>query len=315
MLNTTTVVHIKTGILQQLLYSEVFAHPLTLEELMRFSKVEEAVSREQFQTVLASMEADDLVSCEGQYISVSASKEKIAQREIAAERANALFDKAVRVGTFIHKFPFVKGVGISGSLSKGILHSDGDFDFFIITHPERVWVARTLLILYKKLFLLNSRKYFCVNYFIDSDHLEIEEKNRFTAVEVATLIPVAGAVFDDFYAQNAWVASYFPQGVRTEFETRTPKRPIASRSIQSLMNKRFGDWCDKKAMAITFKRWKKKFGEFDREKFDLTMKTRRYVSKHHPNDFQNKVLQRYENLIREYSKKHAEMLKKHDIQL
>lgn len=301
--------------MEQLLYSEVFDHPLTVEELIRFSTVSALLTADDMNLILNALQADGLVTRTDNYVALFNPLKKIEKREKAAECADTLFPKAVRVATFIQKFPFVQGVGISGSLSKGILHSDGDFDFFIITKPKRVWVARTLLILYKKIFLMNSRKYFCVNYFIDSDHLEIEEKNRFTAVEVATLIPIAGEVFDAFFEKNQWVASYFPQGVRTAFETKPSRKPVFSRFVRFLLAKRFGDWCDKKAMAVTFKRWKKKFGDFNDEKFNLTMKTRRYVSKHHPNDFQNKVLTRFEGLKTEFAQKHGEALKKHDIVL
>lgn len=301
--------------MEQLLYSEVFDHPLTIEELIRFSTVSAMIKTADIELILNELQSDGLVSITDNYLTVFDPANKIEKREKASDCANKLFPKAVRVASFIQKFPFVQGVGISGSLSKGILHSDGDFDFFIITQPKRVWVARTLLILYKKMFLLNSRKYFCVNYFIDSDHLEIEEQNRFTAVEIATLIPIAGIVFDAFYEKNQWVADYFPQGVRTAFETKKQRKPLFSQFIRFILAKRFGDWCDKKAMAITFKRWKKKFGDFNDKKFDLTMKTRRYVSKHHPNDFQNKVLSRFENLKSEFAQKHAEALKKHDITL
>lgn len=301
--------------MEQLLYSDLFDHPLTVEELIRFSTVSTVLTKDDMDLVLNELSADGLVTRVDNYISLSDPLNKIPKREKASEYAAQLFPKAVRVATFIQKFPFVQGVGISGSLSKGILHSDGDFDFFIITKPKRVWVARTLLILYKKLFLMNSRKYFCVNYFIDSDHLEIEEKNRFTAVEVATLIPIAGEIFDSFYEKNQWVESYFPQGVRTAFATKASRKPVFSKFVSFLLAKRFGDWSDKKAMAVTFKRWKKKFGDFNSEKFDLTMKTRSYVSKHHPNDFQNKVLSRFEAMKAEFIQKHNEALKKHDIAL
>ena len=71
---------------------------------------------------------------------------------------------AKRVGTFIHRFPYVRGVYLSGSLSKhGITGKDDDLDFFIITKAGRVWAAKLLLIAFKKIVLLNSEKYFCIN--------------------------------------------------------------------------------------------------------------------------------------------------------
>lgn len=286
-----------------------------MEELMRFASTSEKVDSRQFEALLKELETDKLIHIDNAFISVNNGNGKIQKRMDASQRADSLFDKAVHVASFIQKFPFVEGVGISGSLSKGILHSDGDFDFFIITKSDRVWIARTLLILYKKVFLLNSRKYFCVNYFIDSDHLEIEEKNRFTAVEIATLIPVSGEVFDFFYDKNQWVEAYFPQGARTTFNTKSIRKPAFSRMIQGVFRGKIGEKADSRAMKLTLKRWKRKFGDFDSDKFNLTMKTRRYVSKHHPNDFQSKVLQRYESLKKDYRDVNRETLKKHQIKL
>ena len=81
-----------------------------------------------------------------------------------------------------------------------------DLDFFIITKPNRLWIARMLLALYQKIVLLNSHKYFCVNYFVDEHHLAIEEKNLYTATELSTLIPLYGK---EYYPQlmmaNHWI--------------------------------------------------------------------------------------------------------------
>ncbi len=306
---------LKSGILRQLLYSEVFQHPLTAEELIKFSSVKASLSYEELHAALAELSDDGLIELHNNHAATSDIESKVLRRKVAGDRATQLFDKSIQVATFIQKFPFVEGVGISGSLSKGVLHDDGDFDYFIITKPGRVWIARTLLILYKKVFLLNSRKYFCVNYFIDSDHLEIEEKNRFTAVEIATLIPVCGEVFDSFYQQNDWVEGFFPNGAKSDFKTKKIGKTIVSKSLQSIYAGKFGDWSDRKAMRITLKRWKRKFSDFNSDKFDLTMKTRRYVSKHHPNDFQNKVLNKYADLKNDFRKKHENALKKHTIEL
>src|SRR5690606_3777846 len=99
--------------------------------------------------------------------------------------ANKFSDIARKKAKLISQFPFVRGVMASGSLSKGYADEKSDIDFFIITIPNRLWIARTLLVLYKRIFLLNSHKFFCVNYFVDEKHLGIEEKNLFTATELA----------------------------------------------------------------------------------------------------------------------------------
>lgn len=112
----------------------------------------------------------------GHYYSISTNTDFIIQREENTRRALQIMPMARRMTKIISWFPFVRAVLISGSLSKNVITPDGDIDYFIITGRGRLWVTRTLLVLFKKIFLLNSHKYFCINYFIDDTHLEIEEK-------------------------------------------------------------------------------------------------------------------------------------------
>ena len=143
---------------------------------------------------------------------MTSNEESIIQnRKINEERAKKSDKKIKQYSKLICSFPFVENVCISGSLSKGILTADGDIDYFIICQPNRLWLCRTLLILYKKIFLLNSKKYFCVNYFIDTDTFVIPDKNIYTATEIATLIPINNiSLFNRFVNENLWVYKQFP---------------------------------------------------------------------------------------------------------
>ena len=306
---------IKKGIILHLLYSEIFKHPLTLSEITDFQSANTASEANEIQTYLNELCANGLILNSHNFYFVFEKESKVERRRSGSDNAQRLLPKARRIARLISKFPFVEGVGISGSLSKGVLHDDGDFDFFIITKPNRLWVSRSILILYKKVFLLNSRKYFCVNYFVDSNNLEIEEKNRFTAVEISTLIPVAGDAISEFHEKNKWVKDYFPNYFRSEIAEAAQKKPIWSKTLTFMFTGRFGEWMDGKMMKITLRRWNKKFGNFNNAKFDLTMKSRKYVSKHHPNDFQNKVLSTHQTLIEKFKITYNDLLEKHGIEL
>lgn len=293
---------VEKNILDQLLYSEIFGYPLTEKEIAF------AIGIEDIEAELAYLVEHNLVLREENFYTVFNKGTKVENRKIGNAHAEELLPKALRVANFISKFPYVEGVGISGSLSKGVLMTDSDFDFFIITKPQRLWVARTLLILYKKIFLLNSRKFFCVNYFIDNEHLAIEEQNLFTATEIATLIPVKGSIFTDFYSENKWVSDHRKTRNFKNLNEAKIHKPILSKITMSALDNNLGEWLDQKFMELTFKRWKKKFSEFDKSKFDLTMKSRTYVSKHHPQDFQNKVLQQFDELQIRFQNEFADIL-------
>lgn len=306
---------LKKEIILNLLYSEIFQHPLSKKEVVDFLQLKIEANSGSFNQLLDELTQCGLIGCKEGYYYLFEENNKIHRRIAGNDKAHKLMPKAYKVARFIHGFPFVQGVGISGSLSKGVMNDDGDFDFFIITQPNRLWIARTLLIVYKKLFLFNSKKYFCVNYFIDTNNLEIEEKNKFTATEIATLIPASGSVLFQFYQTNSWIQTFYPNKAVLEPYSDVSKKPIFSRMIAFCLKGKLGEWFDEWFMKLTLRRWKKKFNEFDNQKFGLTMKSRKYVSKHHPNDFQNKVLNKYSELIEQYKLHYADQLNKQQIEL
>ena len=287
--------------LMPLLYYEIFAYPLTLEEILRFSHDSNTTARD-LETALENLVQEGCIFRYQDYYLTQARPEWVQQREANNARAMRYVEKARWMTHLIRRFPFVKAVFLSGSISKNVMPKDGDIDYFIITQPGRLWIARTLLILFKKIFLLNSYKYFCVNYFVDEDHLEVEEKNRFTATEIATLLPVYNPqLYDRFYQANAWVETYFPHcPQRSTEQTISTINSSIQRGLEKLLGGRIGDWLDTFFMKKTIGYWNRKFKTLDPNNFSIALKSRRYVSKHHPRDFQHKVMLAYEKSIRNF---------------
>ncbi len=126
-------------------------------------------------------------------------------------RASARLKTARRYTKIMAAFPFVQGVFISGSLSKGFAGPDDDIDYFIVTNPRRLWLTRSLLTLFKKFFLVNSHRNFCINYFVDTQHLAIRQQNRFTATELAFLLPTYNSqLHQRILQENEWIRNYYP---------------------------------------------------------------------------------------------------------
>ncbi|MEQ9414668.1 MAG: hypothetical protein RIF39_12605, partial [Cyclobacteriaceae bacterium] len=211
---------------------------------------------------------------------------------------------AHKQAALIQKFPFVKSVMASGSLSKGYMDDTCDLDFFIITQPKRLWIARTLLVLYKRIFLANSHKYFCVNYFIDENSLEIEEKNLYTAIELSTLIPLTGLDYHEKLMQaNQWTVNYLPNSNNTEAIGigNSPYSPV-KKTLEGIINIIFPQSMNSFLMKLTLSRWKKLYAEkYERDDFQIAFKTKPNVSKNHPNYYQKKVMDRYHEKWDEFS--------------
>lgn len=293
------------AVVRTLLYFDIFKHPLRKEELVAFSQLP-AHAGDDMPPALEQLLRGGLVVESDGHFALSEAGERTARRTRHSLRAKERMAKAQRNSDLIGSFPFVRAVMLSGSISKGVLDETGDIDYFIITAPRRLWVARTLLVLYKKIFLLNSRRDFCVNYFIDTDHLAIEDRNLFTATEVVTLLPTHGPkCCRDFFGANRWAFERFPN--------MPPQRPMpmerSARRSQQLAERllcgAIGEWLDDLFMRLTYMRWRRKFGGFDARTFELALRTRKYVSKHHPQGFQQRVLDALTERIARFEAQHG----------
>ncbi len=287
--------HYSNKIIQALAYFNIFNHPLKKEEIMRLSGVEPNEVNELLSTLIEKK----ICLKSSTYYSLSDNIESLVKLRIEKEQqAKHYFKKLPSYAKLISSFPFVRSIAISGSLSKGVMHDDGDIDYFIITAPNRLWICRTFLILFKKIFLLNSKKYFCVNYLVDENHLEIIDKNIFTAVEVTHLVPVYNQrLIDHLKTANNWTDEYFPKFGHQVKVKQVSEYKALKKLVERLLNGSFGERLDLFFMKKTYDRWGKKFKHFDPQKLQLTMRSDRGVSKHHPRDFQQKVLAAYQNRI------------------
>jgi hypothetical protein len=290
---TTKQCQTENAILKALLYFELFSHPLTDEEVYKYAQMGDL---DLIQRKLTDLVDRALIYEYKGYYMTQNKPEWIYKRQDCNQRADEFLPIAQKKARFIASFPFVRAVFISGSLSKHSMSAESDIDFFIIAEAERLWIGRTLMMLYKKIFLFNSHKYFCINYFIDTKHLEIEEKNLFTATETVTLLPMYGADwYNHFYQANQWAYEIYPHFPKRNHEFIAKNNTFWwKNTCEWLLSGWFGTQLDTAAMRITMWFWQRKFKHLDPKVFEIALKSRKYVSKHHPQHFQNRVLNSFE---------------------
>jgi hypothetical protein len=194
----------------------------------------------------------------------------------------------------------VKFVGISGSLSKGYASEDSDFDFFILTSENRLWICRTILHLFKKMtFLFGQQHRFCMNYFVDVSRPELEEKNIYTAIELSSLIPVAGSdIYKILMQRNSWVKKFLPNRYQPFYKSTITDRNFLGKGLLELLFSLGGNVMNTRLMHFTDKRWRKKWTKkhFVKEDYELAFKTTLYHSKNHPGNHQKKMLEQLKHL-------------------
>jgi hypothetical protein len=148
---------------------------------------------------------------------------------------------------------------------------------------------------------------------VSENQLEIEEKNIFTATELKTLIPLEGSVvFKNFYKKNNWIASFFSNFEVNLDEVQDAKKLLFTKTIELILLSRFGIFLNATFKSITLKKWNAKFHYLNPKDFEIAMKSSENISKHHPSNFQKKVVDSLNEKIEEVKIKFAiEIPKEH----
>jgi hypothetical protein len=290
-------------IIKAVLYFDVFSYPLTLDELYENSAVK--ISRELFLKELNGLFETGLLKKKNEFVlSVCTSEGEILRRQNGNKGAKAIMPTAYEYSSKIASFPFVEAVFLSGALAKNYYDEKGDIDFFIVTKPGRLWVCRTLLIIRYKLLPEKKKKYWCTNYFVSSDQLELPDINAFTGTELAYLIPTVNyPVYQKMIGANRWYKTQFPNKPEApDLNCMEMPKSFFRSLVEKILGNGLGGWLDDKLLSITLRHWQKKYPELALEDFELQFRSRKNVCKRHTRGFQNKVLKTWDEKQKEYEK-------------
>ena len=295
----------ENSILKVLVYFDQFNYPLTSEEIISF--LEKSVGEDDLTRILHELARSKKIFKLDKFYSLQNEPLLSVRRNKGNQKAEMLLKKAEQISNLLYKFPYVRAVGISGSLSKYFADESADIDYFIITKANRLWIARTLLHLFKKNpFLKNRKDHYCMNYFVDEADLLIEEKNIYTATELFTLIPMAGNdSLKKFFETNSWSGIYFPNRVLPSVKEEIKRRsPWFKKLMESVLNNKLGDSLDDYFMRLTSQRWKKKEDEhrLNTKGERMGLKTGKHFSKPNPIFFHDAFISKYEKKLEEKKK-------------
>lgn len=289
------------AIVAALLYYNVFNFPLTVEEI-KVNTNHKWQNETELKDALNLLLKQQLICEHDGYYFPHNKHQTVANRQNITKGTETYYRKAKKYSGLIARFPFVEGVLITGSLSKGCIAKDGDIDYLIITKPGRLWICRGLLVFFKKVFLFNSRKYFCVNYYVDSESLTIPDHNIFTATEVISAMPAYNnKICQQFITDNNWLKKYYPnKAVNNLLMGDGLNYSNLKVYSEKLLGGQLGEKLDELFMRLFIWRWKQKFKGTDISRFEVNFRSRKNVSKHHPNGFQFIVLDTYQKNIAEF---------------
>lgn len=286
-----------------LLYFDIFDHPLTVAETFAFLP-HNSITVDDLDAAIAASGAIDrhagssvpLLMVHGRpahWIDARLDKER---------RAARLWPMARIVGRLMACFPYVRGLFVSGSLSKNAPERGADIDWFIVTEPGRLWVSKTLLTLFRRTLLFNSTKFFCTNYYVSSDALAIPDRNVFIATEIATARPILSTeLAGRFFSENSWIRGYFPniQSPDTSLIIHAPVAAFIRRVAELPFDGRLGDWLENLFRGMHLRYERRAHPDVPAEDFALMFRAGEKECKIHQRNMQRHVIDAYaERLVR-----------------
>jgi len=129
-----------------------------------------------------------------------------------------LFQKRIKkarvIASLLGAMPFVRMVGLNGSMTKGTMHRDSDIDFLIIATHGRIWTARFFTILLT--ILIGQRESpgrsagkTCLNRYQTDQFLEIMPHNQYHAETFAPLVPLYdNNIYLNYQKTNDWTIEF-----------------------------------------------------------------------------------------------------------
>ncbi len=250
---------IETAILETVLYSDLFDYPLTHAELAHFL-VRVRADGETVCTCLGAPRYLDgrLRQIDG-YV-VACGREALIDRRRVRQAASArLWVRARRFARWLAALPFVRMVAVSGALAMDNSAAGDDIDVLIVSAPGRVWTARLFAVA-----LVVAGKLFgdtlCPNYLVSENALALEQRDLFSAHELAQMVPLYGLpVYARMRAANAWVGDFLPNAcapLRRECEVRAGG---PGRAVKRLAEWLLGGWLGDALEDWEMRRKRRKF--------------------------------------------------------
>ena len=148
----------KESILKVLVYFDIFRYPLTRKEIESF--LDKSYSQDELDYSFHDMVTSGRIFQHCEFFCLQNDISLVEIRRKGNIQATILVEKAKQIARLLYKFPYVRAIGLSGSVSKNFADENSDIDYFLITKANRLWIARTLLVIFRKNpFLKNREKY------------------------------------------------------------------------------------------------------------------------------------------------------------
>lgn len=233
---------LRDSVLAAIVYADLFDYPLRIDELVRY-QVGTSYSAVEIAAGLANdVELrEKLVETDG-YYSLRERSELARVRQRRELFSRKQWRKALLYSRWASNMPFVRMVAVTGALSMHNVGQRPDIDLLVVAGAGRVWVCRRALILLVRVARLLGDE-LCPNYVISEANLELDQRDLYTAHELAQMVPMSGlAVYRRMIRANSWAVQYLPSAFGSlSLDTITPGRRWLQVPIEAVLRQRVFD--------------------------------------------------------------------------
>ncbi|MBI2607943.1 MAG: hypothetical protein HYW51_03915 [Candidatus Doudnabacteria bacterium] len=209
---------IERGILSTLIFFNIFQVPATKERILALL-YQTKTNLSELNNNLNQLLNQGKIFKRGAYYALS--QADLDRYEQKLTLVNKQWQKVFRFYWLLYLLPFVRQISIINSLALNNTNEKSDIDFFVITSPRRLYVARSIIIVILKLFGLYKTKYkvkdrFCFGFYVTKKHQDLSRvlipgSDPLFAFWFASFLPLYGREdYLEFMKQNQWIYDYLP---------------------------------------------------------------------------------------------------------
>jgi hypothetical protein len=194
------------AVLETLAYSDIFDYPLRIEELHRYLSL--PINRSELADTL-NFHHDSIKMLDGYFV-LAGREHLIGLRQSREAISRPILHRAIRYGRLLGGLPFIRMVGLTGSLALQNCDEKADIDYLLVAAHGRVWIARALALLLGHATAL-SGNIICPNLIISEQTLEWRRQDTYSAHELCQMIPISGfEVYRRIRQVNSWTNTFLP---------------------------------------------------------------------------------------------------------
>lgn len=140
-----------------------------------------------------------------------------AIRKTREKYSQEKFNQATEIIPLLKLIPTIEAVFLTGSVAANNAKKNADIDLMIITSSNTAWLTRAVVFIILKI-IKKFKNPVCPNIFLDLNHLEIKNKNLYTAHEVLQ----AKCLYDKsninylWLEKNKWTKDYLPNAYQNQ---------------------------------------------------------------------------------------------------